>query len=407
MTTSNKSDTKLCPFCSEEIKATAIKCKHCRSNLLQNQGSPPMETSSASDPPPNTEGVADVTSQLSDDVDQTATKAANPTHTRRRRRKVLVWLLASLLVIGGGVVLLATQLPTGAAILIGDNEETEPPTTSCKQCIKRVCGQCRTKDCVFSRKSATCEVFKALTKADLALRETVQEKRAFCDDLLEQCDGHVANAEEASRPPTPESEPLEFVRARIERARKNISDDRLRRRLLACEVLNLTKLQERRDRITPKMLETRPRRYIGQPIHLDGSVFQIWDRNSRGEHGETEFFVRVRSNVFVIYPEPSDLLQRQRVRVFGYVAGDYSYQSTAGWNLTIPKVIAVSVGSRREMHPYNFHCPRLRRIREEHGENLASALRRECDDHCRRLQKNSGLREGMNHQECSSALCRP
>lgn len=26
-------DTKLCPFCAEEVRAEAIKCKHCRSRL--------------------------------------------------------------------------------------------------------------------------------------------------------------------------------------------------------------------------------------------------------------------------------------------------------------------------------------------------------------------------------------
>ena len=33
-------DTKLCPYCSEEIKVTAIKCKHCGERL--DSSSPPV-----------------------------------------------------------------------------------------------------------------------------------------------------------------------------------------------------------------------------------------------------------------------------------------------------------------------------------------------------------------------------
>jgi hypothetical protein len=32
------SDTKLCPYCAEEVKAAAIRCKHCQSDLPPSDG---------------------------------------------------------------------------------------------------------------------------------------------------------------------------------------------------------------------------------------------------------------------------------------------------------------------------------------------------------------------------------
>lgn len=43
------SDTKLCPFCAEEIKAAAVKCKHCRRMLNE---AAPAESVTPKPPPP-------------------------------------------------------------------------------------------------------------------------------------------------------------------------------------------------------------------------------------------------------------------------------------------------------------------------------------------------------------------
>lgn len=45
--------TKKCPYCAEEILAEAVKCKHCQSNLLENnlaEGGRPFHTPESDTP---------------------------------------------------------------------------------------------------------------------------------------------------------------------------------------------------------------------------------------------------------------------------------------------------------------------------------------------------------------------
>ena len=44
-------ETKLCPFCKEEIKRDAIKCKHCGSMLTDTKGGPLDVSAPPSEPP--------------------------------------------------------------------------------------------------------------------------------------------------------------------------------------------------------------------------------------------------------------------------------------------------------------------------------------------------------------------
>ena len=234
---------------------------------------------------------------------------------------------------------------------------TEPrtdPMAKCDHCLERICAPCKGSSCIPARKLEHCTVMKIAIAAKIGTLSTDEEKIRACTTMLNKCAEEVAHAEKMAMPPTPESDPLDYARLRISDVRRTQPDAKQRRRELACEAYRKINAQDRSERITRKMLETRPRRYVGQPVHLDGQVIQAFDL----ENEESALLVIVGSNnVHVLYHERSDLVKGERVRFFGYVVGDYSYTTVAGWNLTVPEVAALSVGSYRELHPYDFHCP--------------------------------------------------
>lgn len=65
------SDTKKCPFCAEEIKADAVRCKHCRSDLSAHQ---PSNTTKR----------------------QTAEEKHKKEDADKRNKKILIWILVGL-----------------------------------------------------------------------------------------------------------------------------------------------------------------------------------------------------------------------------------------------------------------------------------------------------------------------
>lgn len=63
------SDTKKCPFCAEEIKADAVRCKHCRSDLSSHQPSSAINK-------------------------QTAEEKRSKQEADKRNKKILIWIAA-------------------------------------------------------------------------------------------------------------------------------------------------------------------------------------------------------------------------------------------------------------------------------------------------------------------------
>jgi hypothetical protein len=99
-------------------------------------------------------------------------------------------------------------------------------------------------------------------------------------------------------------------------------------------------------------LEKNPFKLAGKPYAFYGKIVQI-------QEGDSFTSARIR------FPERSDwvlyvqgrfetpYLEGQFVNVVGYLAGSYSYESQAGWNITIPAFAARAIFSDKDRKPYD------------------------------------------------------
>ncbi len=92
-------------------------------------------------------------------------------------------------------------------------------------------------------------------------------------------------------------------------------------------------------------LERNADRYRGQFAIYTGRVLEIQDIPS-----ENASFIRLGLDeygqhviaVVTLAPPGDEIVRDRRIRVYGALAGTYSYQSQAGWNLTIPRLDAIA-----------------------------------------------------------------
>jgi len=98
-------------------------------------------------------------------------------------------------------------------------------------------------------------------------------------------------------------------------------------------------IQQADAKITYALLKKNSVKYAGQSWAFTGTVYQIFERGN-----QTQAFVALdgwgSKNVEVIGDFQTDFVEKNKVYVVGYLAGDYSYKSVAGWDLTIPALAA-------------------------------------------------------------------
>lgn len=108
---------------------------------------------------------------------------------------------------------------------------------------------------------------------------------------------------------------------------------------LVCEV----ERQANRD-VTFAGLQRNANRFSGELAVFTGRVLEIQDIP-----GGTGSFLRLGLNssmtnvlaVITHLPPADNVVTDRRIRVYGRMAGSYSYTSQAGWNITIPRMDAV------------------------------------------------------------------
>lgn len=93
-------------------------------------------------------------------------------------------------------------------------------------------------------------------------------------------------------------------------------------------------------------LKKNTRRYFGRLIAFSGKIVEI------AETPNDETVARIALNGdsgYVFWVEAgftTDFVEDSRVDVFGTVAGSKTYKSQAGWEITVPAVLAISIQKR-------------------------------------------------------------
>ena len=163
------------------------------------------------------------------------------------------------------------------------------------------------------------------------LRSAMQELEA-ANQAAKESGKETANLINTST----KSEPVEY-----ETIRQKLSDGGGSESAVKANILAIDR------KITYEHLKKNSAKYRGQPWAFSGRIHQIYERD-----GGTQALVSLdgwgSKLVWVEGNFTTDFVEKNQVYVVGYVAGDYSYKSIAGWDITVPLIVARAMLKPRE-----------------------------------------------------------
>ena len=90
-----------------------------------------------------------------------------------------------------------------------------------------------------------------------------------------------------------------------------------------------------------KQMEKDPYKFIGEPVQVSGSVFQIMEDGGYGlilMHVDDDYG----QILAVMYEGSNDIVEDDYITVYGNATVNYDYESQAGYQLSVPCVLAES-----------------------------------------------------------------
>jgi hypothetical protein len=94
---------------------------------------------------------------------------------------------------------------------------------------------------------------------------------------------------------------------------------------------------------TYKQLEKDPDAFRGTRVKFRGRIFNIREGSDGAAiqmHVGLGYFGYTSNNLMVFYPNRTSFVRGNVISVYGTVLGAHSYQSQAGWRITVPAVLA-------------------------------------------------------------------